>query len=142
MTDSGQEKRRIPVIQGAFEMEGKNPHLIGTKCTKCGAAFFPPRYICTYCLTDETIVKAKLGNKGKLQAYTVIHVASRDFNPPYAFGFVVIDPENIRIPALLSGVKDPNELKPGTEMEMVLEKLRDDKDGNEVVSFKFRPVAK
>lgn len=137
-----QEKHTIPVIPGAFEMEGNEPHLIGTKCTKCGNAFFPPRFICSYCLTDEGIVKAKLGNKGKLYVYTIINVASREFDPPYAFGFVMIEPENIRIPTLISGVQDPNELKSGTEMEMVIEKLRNDKAGNEVTTFKFRPTAK
>jgi uncharacterized OB-fold protein len=34
-----QQKQVMPVIPGAFEMEGKEPHLIGTKCSKCGAAF-------------------------------------------------------------------------------------------------------
>jgi uncharacterized OB-fold protein len=137
-----QQKQVIPVIAGAFEMEGKEPHLIGTKCSKCGAAFFPPRRICTYCLTDEGIQTAKLGNKGKLYAYTVINVASREFDPPYAFGFVILEPENIRIPTLISGVKDPEVLPPGTEMKMVIEKLRVDKSGNEVMTYKFRPVSK
>jgi len=142
MNDAAQAKQTIPVIPGAFEMEGDEPHLIGTKCTTCGKAFFPPRQICSYCLTDEAIVKAKLGNKGKLYAYTVINVASREFAPPYAFGFVVIEPENIRIATLISGVLDPNELRSGAEMEMVIEKLRNDKAGNDVTTFKFRPVAK
>jgi uncharacterized protein len=141
MENAPQNKQTIPVIPGAFEMDGKEPHLIGTKCTQCGAAFFPPRQICTHCLTDEGIVKAKLGNKGKLYAYTVINVASREFNPPYAFGFVMIEPENIRIPTLISGVQDPTALPSGTAMEMVIEKLRTDKTGNDIMTFKFRPVA-
>jgi uncharacterized OB-fold protein len=69
-------------------------------------------------------------------------VASPEFNPPYAFGFVILEPENIRIPTLISGVKDPAELPPGTEMKMVIEKLRVDKSGNEIVTYKFRPVDK
>lgn len=142
MSDVMQEKKTIPFTAGAFEMEGNEPHLIGTRCTKCGKAFFPSRYICSYCLTDEWIEKAKLGNKGKLYVYTVINVAGREFNPPYAFGFVIIEPENIRIATLISGVRDPNELKSGTEMEMVIEKLRTDEAGNKVTTFKFRPVAK
>jgi hypothetical protein len=54
----------------------------------------------------------------------------------------VIEPENIRIATLISGVLDPNELRSGAEMEMVIEKLRNDKAGNDVTTFKFRPVAK
>jgi uncharacterized OB-fold protein len=136
------EKKTLEAIPGAFEIVNNQPYLVGTKCSKCGAAFFPPRRICTYCLTDEGIETAKLGNKGKLYAYTVINVASPEFNPPYAFGFVILEPENIRIPTLISGVKDPAELSPGTEMKMVIEKLRVDKSGNEIVTYKFRPVDK
>ena len=134
------EKKIIEAIQGAFEMENEKPYLVGTKCSKCGAAFFPPRYICTYCLTDEGVQKARLGNTGTLYSYTVINVASKEFNPPYAFGFVILEPEKIRIPSVLTGFDLAEELKSGTKMQMVIEKLRNDEYGNEIVSYKFRPV--
>ena len=135
-----EETKTIEAIPGAFEIVDNQPHLVGTKCSTCGAAFFPPRYICSYCLTDEGVQKARLGNKGKLYSYTVIHVASKEFNPPYAFGFVIIEPEKIRIPAVLTGFDINAELESGTEMEMVIETLRHDDQGNEIVCYKFRPV--
>jgi len=134
-TSFNKEKKVVEAVPGAFEIENGHPYLVGTKCSKCGAAYFPPRYICTYCLTDEGIEKARLGNKGKLYSYTVINVASKEFNPPYAFGFVIIEPENIRIPALLTGFNLSEELKSGTKMEMVIEKLRDDEEGNELATY-------
>ena len=106
----GEEKKTLEAIPGAFEIVNGQPYLVGTKCSKCGAAFFPPRYICTYCLTDEGVEKARLGNKGTLYSYTIIRVAGREFNPPYAFGFVIIEPENIRIPAVLTGFDLNHEL--------------------------------
>ena len=136
----GEEKKTLEAIPGAFEIVNGQPYLVGTKCSKCGAASFPPRYICTYCLTDEGVEKARLGNKGSLYSYTIIRVAGREFNPPYAFGFVIIEPENIRIPAVLTGFDLEQELKSGTRMEMVIERLRKDDEGNEIVSYKFRPV--
>jgi uncharacterized OB-fold protein len=140
-TSVDEEKKVIEAIPGAFEIENDHPYLVGTKCSKCGAAFFPPRYICTYCLTDEGVQKARLGNKGTLYSYTVINVASKEFNPPYAFGFVILAQEKIRIPTVLTGFDLKEELKSGTQMEMVIEKLRNDEQGNEIVSYKFRPVA-
>ena len=136
------EKKTLEAIPGAFEIVDNQPYLVGTKCSKCGAAFFPPRYICTYCLTDEGMQKARLGNKGTLYSYTVIHVASKEFNPPYAFGFVIIEPEKIRIPAVLTGFDLDQELESGTRMEMVIDKLRNDDQGNEIISYKFQPVLK
>ena len=138
----GEEKKTLEAIPGAFEIVNGQPYLVGTKCSKCGAAFFPPRYICTYCLTDEGVEKARLGNKGTLYSYTIIRVAGREFNPPYAFGFVIIEPENIRIPAVLTGFDLNHELESGTRMEMVIDRLRNDDQGNEIISYKFRPVLK
>jgi uncharacterized OB-fold protein len=134
------EKQTLEAIPGAFEIVNNRPHLVGTKCSKCGASFFPPRYICSYCLTDEGVEKARLGNQGTLYSYTIIRVASKEFNPPYAFGFVILEPENIRIPAVLTGFDLNQELKSGTRMEMVIDRLRTDDQGNEIISYKFRPV--
>jgi uncharacterized OB-fold protein len=86
------------------------------------------------------VQKARLGNSGTLYSYTVINVASKEFNPPYAFGFVILEPEKIRIPSVLTGFDLAEELKSGTKMQMVIEKLRNDEYGNEIVSYKFRPV--
>ena len=138
--NSQQNKQQIPVTPGTFEIEKGRPHLIGTKCSKCGAAFFPPRCVCTYCLTDEGVEKARLGNTGKLYTFTMIYVSSREFNPPYPFGYVILEPENIRIPTLITGVEKLEVLKTGMKMEMVIEKLRDDDKGNELITYKFRPV--
>ena len=135
-----EEKKVMEAVPGSFEIENGHPFLVGTKCSKCGSAFFPPRYICTYCLTDEWVQKARLGNRGTLYSYTVIHVASKEFNPPYAFGYVILEPEKIRIPAILTGFDLTKELKSGTRMEMVIERLRTDEQGNEIVTYKFRPA--
>ncbi len=140
-TNSIQTKQSIPLLPSGWETVNGRPYLAGTKCGACGAAFFPPLRICPYCLTDESVQKARLGNTGRLYAYTIIHVSSKEFNPPYLFGYVILDPENIRIPALLTGIGDYNELKTGMKMEMIIEKLRDDDQGNELITYKFKPVA-
>ena len=53
---------------------------------------------------------------------------------------MILEPEKIRIPSVLTGFDLEQELKSGTKMEMVIEKLRNDEQGNEIVSYKFRPV--
>ena len=139
-TIAPKDKKIIPVIPGAFVIEENRPYLIGTKCSKCGAAFFPPRYVCNQCLSDEGMEKARLSNIGRLYAYTTINIASREFNPPYMFGYVVLEADNIRIPTLITGVDNPETLKTGMKMEMVIERLRDDNKGNELITYKFRPA--
>jgi uncharacterized OB-fold protein len=48
-------------------------------------------------------------------------------------------PEGVRVETLYTGC-DFDELGIGMEVELVIEKLHDDEQGNEVLCHKFRPV--
>ena len=72
-----------------FIGEGK---LMAAKCNKCGNTLLPPKPICPKCLTkDLSWVEVK--NRGKLLAYTVIHVSPAQFQSmcPYALGIIKLD---------------------------------------------------
>jgi uncharacterized OB-fold protein len=58
---------------------------------------------------------------------------------PYLIGFIDL-PEGIKLFSLLTQC-DPWDrvLKMGMEMEMVIETIRQDEEGNEIVGYKFRP---
>ena len=54
-------------------------------------------------------------------------------------GFVLL-PEGLLVPTVIStDVLDS--LRIGMDMEMVLEKIKEDDEGNDVMVFKFRPVS-
>ena len=57
---------------------------------------------------------------------------------PYSFGWVEL-PEGIRVETLFTGCA-PENLKIGMKVEMVLEKLHEDDEGNEIICHKFRPI--
>jgi uncharacterized OB-fold protein len=57
---------------------------------------------------------------------------------PYGVGWVEL-PDGLRILAVFTNC-DPDELAIGMEVEMVTEKLREDEEGNEVITYKFQPV--
>jgi uncharacterized OB-fold protein len=131
----------VPTKAPVYEVVDGRPHLLGTKCSACGAAFFPPRFVCPTCLTEEHMLSCRLGNTGTLYAHTVISVAPKEFKPPYPFGYIIVQPEKVRIPAMITGITDYKSLRAGMKMEMVLEKLRDDPAAGEIITYKFRPVA-
>ena len=58
---------------------------------------------------------------------------------PYGVGLVDF-PEGARIVAHLAE-HDPEKLKVGMDMIMVIDKLFDDEEGNEVIGFKFKPAS-
>lgn len=83
-----------------------------------------------------------LSQRGRLYSFTVAHVAPLGFRAPYLQAFIDL-PEGPRIFSLISEDVPPREdaLEEGMEMELVIERVRDDEAGNPVVSYKFRPAA-
>lgn len=140
MTDS----EKIPIIEGLFTLDPEEPRLIGSRCTSCGTYYFPKTISCSNpdC-TEKMVVEALLSRRGKLWSFTVQHYpppppfkAQEPFVP---FGIGVVElPEEIRVAGILTE-SDPEKLKIGMELELLLEKAYEE-DGEEVVTWKFRPV--
>jgi uncharacterized protein len=57
---------------------------------------------------------------------------------PYALAWVEL-PEGVRFETLLTDCNF-DALQVGMEVELVIEKLHEDEDGNEVLAYKFRPL--
>jgi uncharacterized OB-fold protein len=139
------EKRRIPIIPGiiheATSSDDKS-YLIGSRCRVCGRTFFPKQSVCRICMVDETMEETTLSTKGKIDTYTVVHVAPMGFKAPYIQGFVDL-PEGPRIFSIITGW-DPSgkALEEGMEVELMIDKITEDEKGNDLIGYKFRPVAR
>jgi uncharacterized OB-fold protein len=139
------EKNRIPVREGLWAEPAsvdEKPQLIGSRCRSCGELFFPRKDIalCGHCQSGE-LEEVKLSTKGKIYNYTIVTQRPPVYyrgEVPYALGFVEL-PEGIRIETLFTGC-DPDSLHVGMDVELVIQKLHEDDDGNEVMAYKFRPV--
>lgn len=138
------EKKRIPVREGLWteaSSSAEEPHLIGSRCLSCGELFFPRKEIelCGHCQSSE-METVKLSRHGKVYSYTVVTQRPPVYyraEVPYALGFVEL-PEGIRIETLFTRC-DPGTLRVGMDVEMVIERLHEDEEGNEVMAYKFRP---
>jgi uncharacterized protein len=132
----------VPLKQGTMHFASTpqdENYIIGSKCQSCGAMAFPKRVVCHKCYSDK-VVEVPLGKKGKLSSYTVAWAAPEGMKPPIVQGYVDL-PEGVRILAIISGAEPRiDALKIGQEMELVFEEVNVDKDGNQVVAFKFKPV--
>ena len=118
--------------------------LRGTKCRSCGEVFFGKRSGCENC-GSEDMEETVLSNRGKLYTYTTIeHLPPGDYKGPrdpfipFVEGLVEL-PEGCRIVAPLT-VSRNEDVKIGMDLELVIDKLYEDADGNEVMAFKFKPV--
>jgi uncharacterized OB-fold protein len=139
--DSSQ--KQIPVAEGVFTWPSDEPGLIGSRCETCGEHFFPKVKLCQNpdCPNKGDVKEVFLSRSGKLWSYTIQHYAPP---PPYrgpvplTIGLVEL-PENLKIMGQLTGCEE-EDLKIGMDMELVIEKLFEDEEGREVVTWKFRPA--
>jgi uncharacterized protein len=139
--------KQIPCLDGWFTMPPLEPRLIGNRCQSCGHYFFPKAKTCRnpLCKKSKPLEEVKLSRRGKLFAYTVNHYPPP---PPYhapvpfvPFGVVSVAlPEGIKVGGQVPRNVDISTLKVGMEMETVREALYKDDQGNEVLSWMFRPV--
>jgi uncharacterized OB-fold protein len=131
-----EERKARSFWQGIFMGEGSGASLLANKCPSCGRIFFPEVRFCYDC-RNGTLDKIALGRSGKLHSYTIGHMASLKFQPPYAVGFIDM-PEGVRVFSPLQ-IVEGKPLKIGMEMQMTVKTIWQDEDGGEVLGYVFEP---
>lgn len=127
---------KVPVKDGIFTDGPDGASLLASRCKSCGQVYFPKVQSCLNCLHEE-LEEVLLSRKGKLFSYTVVHMATAHFDPPFAIGYVDL-PEGVRIFAPLDIIED-KPFKVGMYMEMAIGSLWQE-DDKEVVGYSFSPV--
>jgi uncharacterized OB-fold protein len=138
---------QVPVTDGVFTWPATEPHLLGSRCTTCGNHMFPVQTGCPRCsgVDTETV---ELARRGTLWTWTIQGFPPKsppyigDDDPrtfqPFGVGYVEL-PGQVKVEARLTEA-DPDVLRIGMEMELTIIPIAVDDDGNERVTFAFRPV--
>jgi len=143
---SSSSTKVVPVVDGLFTWPSKSPRLLGTRCISCGSYYFPQKISCNNpdC-KEKKVEQVSLGPRGKLYSYTIQYYPPPPpfrFNEPfipYGIGLVELA-EGIRVAGILT-TNNLNEIKIGMELELVVENFYHDDEGNEFVTYKFRPIS-
>lgn len=137
---------QIPFVEGFFQWPSEDPRLLGSRCLECDDQFFPPGFQCPNptCTAKQVEVVA-FPRAGVLASYTVVRypppppfVPSDPFEPfaiaevEFENGVQVIGP----VPAA-----DGLDLHIGSPMETIVDTYYTTEDGDDIVGWKFRPVA-
>lgn len=137
------EKEKVPVKDGLWEMVGGEAYLVGSRCGSCGEVFFPRKenVFCPHC-QHKSLADISLSNEGKIVTFTVVHQQPGGGfykGPvPYAYGVVQL-PEGVNVLTLFKA-GDPERIKVGLKARLVVEKLFDESDVSEIVTYKFTPL--
>ena len=137
--------KRVPVAEGLFEETADGARLLGSRCATCNSTYFPKSPVChnpkcSGSAVEDTSFCPIVGG----WSYSVQHYApplpAKFDEPyePYTLGLVDL-PEGLRILGRIStdGVA---ELKSGMDVELIIDRIYSDDDGNDVVSWMFRPA--
>ena len=138
---------QIPVAEGLFTWPGDTPHLLGSRCINCDNHMFPTQSSCPRCTGSETET-VELSARGTLWTWTIQGFPPKsppfigDDDPatfrPFGVGYIEL-PGQVKVESRLTEA-DPEKLRIGMEMELVIVPLTTDADGNEVMTFAFAPV--
>jgi uncharacterized OB-fold protein len=136
----------VPVADGIFAGPADEPHLIGSRCTACEIVTFPAQGSCPRC-ASQAMAEHRLPRRGRLWAWTIQYFPppsppytgpTGDAFVPFGIGYIELAGE-VKVEARLTEA-DPESLEAGMEMELLLLPFRTDDDGNDVVTFAFRPA--
>jgi len=137
--------KQVPVVEGLFAETAEGPRLLGSKCATCSIPYFPKTDVCRNPDCDSSKIEdSSFGPKGRIWS-----LAMQDFQPPapvkfdepyQPYAMAVVDMEDgLRVLGRIA-TDDPKSIEPDIEVELVIEALCHDEDGNEVTSWKFKPV--
>jgi uncharacterized OB-fold protein len=137
---------QVPIAEGIFTWPSDEPHLIGSRCAACGMVTFPSQDSCPRCASTE-MLEHELARRGRLWAWTTQQFPppsppydgpTGDAFVPFGVGYVEL-PGEVKVETRLTE-SEPDALAIGQQMELVIVPFRTDDDGNEVVTFAFRPA--
>jgi uncharacterized OB-fold protein len=138
---------QVPVADGLFTWPSDEPQLIGAKCPDCGVTTFPKQATCPRCPSDR-MDEVLLPRRGTLWTFTTQEFLPK--NPPYAgtetaaefepygVGYVEL-PGEVKVETRLT-TADVDALRIGMDMELVVVPFRRNTDGDDVLTFAFRPL--
>ncbi len=137
---------QVPFASDVFTWPSDEPQLIGGQCADCGSVTFPRQASCARC-GSVAVGELLLPTRGTLWTFT-----TQEFLPkepyaggetpetfePYGVGLIQLD-DIVQVEGRLTEA-DPEKLRIGMEMELVVIPFRVDSDGTEAMTYAFAPV--
>ena len=133
---------RVPIEQGFFRIPddpAEQPRLLGAAAPPAARCSSPVGWSAPSACTRAPRTSS-CRPQGTIHTWTYCHVplfGKKDAEVA-GYGVAQVDlPEGPRVQSILSGARD--EFAIGTEVEIDLETLRQNNDGDDVVIYRFRP---
>jgi len=130
---------RRAIRDGLFTMpdDPGAARLLAGYCAACARMTFPAQALCPCCGADGCESRA-LSPEGVVEVCTTVLHRPPGYDGPLPFGFGVVElPDGIRV---ISRIREPDRVGPGTPVRVALDPLGTDADGNDLVTYAFGPL--
>lgn len=142
----------VPVADGLFTWPSSEPRLIASRFPSSGVTVFPPAMSCPKTSSTE-VEQVLLPRHGTLWSWTIQGFLPK--NPPYAgtesarefvpygVGYVELRDDESGVAVIVESrltVNDPEHLRIGMEMEMVVVPFAVDRQGRTLLTYAFAPA--
>lgn len=135
-------KAPLPVVPFLKIPAQGDPYLEGQRCKSCSAIYLGARGTCSKCGARDQFEQAKLSNKGSLYVYSIVHRSFPGVEVPYVSAVVDLDGGGTVKGNLIGIEPTPEKVKFGMPVDVVYQIApRKDKEGNEYLTYYFRPRA-
>ena len=135
-------KPLVPFLRIPDNYPDEQPYLWGSRCSSCGTAFLGSRLACAKCGSTGPFPKIRFGDEGEIYVFTAVHQSMPGVEAPYVSAIIDL-PEGVSVRANVYGL-DANKPSPewfGKKVRMYCEKVRVDREGNDVIAAKYRVVS-
>lgn len=138
--------KQIPIAPGLFTWPADKPALLASRCKQCGIAAFPVAESCMACSGQDVTVE-ELPTRGTLWTWTIQRFMPKtpyhsnetaETFQPYGVGYLEL-PGGVRVEGRLTE-NDPDKIQIGMTMDVVFDTWRTEENGDEIISFFFKPV--
>ncbi len=117
----------------AADAEGRSV-LIGAVCRSCGSRMFPFAPVCPACMSEE-MAREPMPRLGTLYSFTIVHVGPKNWQKPYALGYVDLE-NGVRVFSHLRG----GTFASGQTVELSTAEIGRTAEGALITTFAFQPV--
>ena len=142
MAETAAAKRPLPVVDFLKIPEQGEPYLEGQRCKECAAIFLGVRNACSKCGARGRFEAMPLAKQGTLYVYSIVHRSFPGIEVPYVSAIVDLEGGGTVKGNLIGIDPDPAKIRMGMPVEVVYEIApRKDKEGNEYLTYYFKPRA-
>jgi len=131
----------VPFLRLPEKYPDEPAYLWGVLCKQCGAKFLGARTACGQCASTGPFEETRFSDEGEIYVFSIVYQTVPGLEAPYVAAIVDLD-DGVSVRANVYGL-DPTKPSPdwfGKRVKLFTEKVRVDREGNDIVAAKFRVV--